>query len=500
MSEIPVKYLLLGNLRKCTSVPEALYSTYINLLKSKFNNEVDCQGNNIMEPFLDMCFAQTDSSNCQMSNNFVQSMSGMQYGMNKKKYREVRQWKSVGNGNITGNSSTNGEGDFILRLLTYNILAQNLLETHSYLYKYHNESALSWERRKPLIHQEIIEAGANVICIQEMQMDHLEEFIMPFAANGFDYLYKKRTNDMRDGLLLLFRRNQLKLVDHVHVEYHQTSTDILNRDNVGIVAKFSLRDSPETHIVISTTHLLYNPKRSDVRLAQTQVLFAELERISFIENTRDGPNYHPIIVCGDFNLQPFTGVYQFIVDGNFQYLGKGRKLEESGFRRLSNSLIPSSLLITDNCQHFNVLTRRLRGSGDEQTMLYSKEETREENRESPGSIIPKEVDIESSDYQKITITEGQYATFSSGALTHPFKIKSVYAHSNCSGEAEATTHQDQWITVDYIFYTDIELLDRYRLPTVAECKEFPAIPNFVVGSDHLCLGATFKLKRKRSVR
>lgn len=91
--------------------------------------------------------------------------------------------------------------------------------------------------------------------------------------------------------------------------------------------------------------------------------------IIFFFYYRNGPEYHPIIVCGDFNLQPFTGVYKFITEGSFDYIGKGRSLDENGFRRLSNSLIPSSLLITDNCQHFNVLTKRLRGYGDEKIMV-----------------------------------------------------------------------------------------------------------------------------------
>lgn len=118
-----------------------------------------------------------------------------------------------------------------------------------------------------------------------MQMEHCQEFLIPFQRNGYDYLYKKRTNNTKDGLLLLFRSSQLKLEDYALVEFHQTITDILNRDNVGIVAKFSLKESPDTFIVISTTHLLYNPKRNDVRLAQTQLLLAEIERVAFIEMT-----------------------------------------------------------------------------------------------------------------------------------------------------------------------------------------------------------------------
>lgn len=132
--------------------------------------------------------------------------------------------------------------------------------------------------------------------------------------------------------------------------------------------------------------------------------------------------------------------------------------------------------------------------------LESSEDNRNTNRKSPEYVVSNEVDTKSSDYQKIQIIDGQYAKFSSGALTHPFKLKSAYPHSKRNGELEATTHQNEWITVDYIFYTDIELLDRYRLPTVAECEQLPYIPNFSVGSDHLCLGATFKIKKKPTVR
>ena len=119
-----------------------------------------------------------------------------------------------------------------------------------------------------------------------MQVDHLEEFVDVFKAAGYEYLYKKRTNDKLDGLLILYRADQLKLVDHAKVELYQPGVDILNRDNVALVAKFSLVECPGTHVVISTTHLLYNPNRDDVRLAQTQILLTEIERLAFIEITK----------------------------------------------------------------------------------------------------------------------------------------------------------------------------------------------------------------------
>lgn len=118
-----------------------------------------------------------------------------------------------------------------------------------------------------------------------MQEEHLEDFLIPFKENGYDYFYKKRTNDKDDGLLLLYRSDHLTVVDYTKVEMFQSGIELLNRDNVGIIVKFALKDSPETQFVVATTHLLYNPRRSDIRLGQVQILLTEIERIAFFNNT-----------------------------------------------------------------------------------------------------------------------------------------------------------------------------------------------------------------------
>lgn len=118
-----------------------------------------------------------------------------------------------------------------------------------------------------------------------MQQEHLAEFVKPFEELGYNYLYKKRTNDKQDGLLLMYRSDMFNLVEFANVEFFQSGIELLSRDNVAIIVKLSLKDSPETQVVIATTHLLYNPKRNDVRLGQVQILMAELERIAFVEST-----------------------------------------------------------------------------------------------------------------------------------------------------------------------------------------------------------------------
>lgn len=116
-----------------------------------------------------------------------------------------------------------------------------------------------------------------------MQEKHLAEFLASFQRNGYAHLYKKRTNDKKDGLLLLYKENLFDLLEFIKVELYQTNIELLSRDNVGLIGKFSLKNNPETKFVVATTHLLFNPRREDVRLGQLQLLFAEIERISFVE-------------------------------------------------------------------------------------------------------------------------------------------------------------------------------------------------------------------------
>lgn len=86
-----------------------------------------------------------------------------------------------------------------------------------------------------------------------------------------------------------------------------------------------------------------------------------------------------------------------------------------------------------------------------------------------------------------------------GTLRHKLSLSSVYPNINT-----ATTFHDNWITVDYIFYSkryvsasnrcvedSLQLLARYRLPSIADCCKMCRIPNEQHGSDHISLAAKF---------
>ncbi|CAB4062034.1 ANGEL [Lepeophtheirus salmonis] len=87
----------------------------------------------------------------------------------------------------------------------------------------------------------------------------------------------------------------------------------------------------------TTTHLLFNPKRSDVRLAQTALLLAELQRLSFVNLSK----FSPVIIAGDFNFTPNS------MEHNFWMNGKAKFKQNISFGLRSIGL-------TSNCVHEHV--------------------------------------------------------------------------------------------------------------------------------------------------
>lgn len=100
-------------------------------------------------------------------------------------------------------------------------------------------------------------------------------------STGYSGIYKKRTGIRTDGCSIYYKEEKIKLIDYVAVEFFRAEIPMLNRDNVGLIAKFAPKNHPLKEFVTATTHLLYNPRRNDVRLAQMQLFFAEIDKFSY---------------------------------------------------------------------------------------------------------------------------------------------------------------------------------------------------------------------------
>ncbi|KAJ1476509.1 Endonuclease/exonuclease/phosphatase, partial [Baffinella frigidus] len=178
----------------------------------------------------------------------------------------------------------------------------------------------SFTYRKDLLCEELLKWDADVICLQEVQ--HFEEFFMPFlAARGYTGRYLKRTGDQKDGCALLWRKSRLKMRAAKDLGYRVSET--FDRDNVGQVVALETVESAAHPggeagagqvLVVGNTHVLFNPRRGDIKLQQIATLVAAAASMSDQIAEETGRPV-PVILCGDFNTAPFSPIYEFLARG-----------------------------------------------------------------------------------------------------------------------------------------------------------------------------------------
>ena len=120
-----------------------------------------------------------------------------------------------------------------------------------------------------------------------------------------------------DGCAIFYKKDLFQLIEEHNVEFNQPGIELLNRENVAIIAKLCLKSDPSIQFLVATTHLLYNPRREDIRLAQIQILLAELDRHAQIIDSNGQKTYMPVILTGDFNLKPYSAPYTFLTNGKY---------------------------------------------------------------------------------------------------------------------------------------------------------------------------------------
>jgi len=356
----------------------------------------------------------------------------------------LRRWQPSAFGKDMMASQMDG---FSLRVLSYNVLAQNLLQGHPYLYRNSPSYALRWDHRWEGIRSEVDDLSPDVVCLQEVQMEdpnYFDSSYMPFfSQRGYRHVAKKRTGDKKDGCVIFFKGDKLQLDCVSEMEYNIPRITVLNRDNIGLVCRLVPLDHPNLPpVVVATTHLLYNPKRDDIRLAQTALLLAEVDRLATPPVESENRNYLPTIITGDFNCPPTSPVVQLLTTGSVSY--KGRRCH--GNRNFPDKLVPDALGLSDSCQWQVKLDQRGLGESFE---------------------------------------------VGTGGLHHSLDLAPVYPPG-----PGVSTYQDGWTLVDYILrsrHQSLNLAATLALPSPHQLPRSGGLPSNNNPSDHLPLVADFLL-------
>ncbi|CAF2600895.1 unnamed protein product [Rotaria sp. Silwood2] len=241
------------------------------------------------------------------------------------------------------------------------------------------------------------------------------------------------------------------------------------QDNCGLIALFQPigpNISSDDIFCVATTHLLFSPKRGDIKLAQLQYFLAEIDRLATKDPYTD--SYYPIILCGDFNAQPQSPLIQFLLNQYIKY-DDYRCIEISGQTESS---------IVNNCSSRQLPSNELL----------------------PSSFVTSDCRLSTSNNETIFLKHIDQHT--SAILTHNKQFQSVYDLNN---SLDVTTNAgDNPNLVDYIFYTQ-QNDDPYRLNLLSRFDLYKQnqminvhIPNHQFASDHFLVAAKFALKLRKT--
>uniref|UniRef100_A0A2P2M914 poly(A)-specific ribonuclease n=1 Tax=Rhizophora mucronata TaxID=61149 RepID=A0A2P2M914_RHIMU len=262
-------------------------------------------------------------------------------------------------GHLDSDARIASSGTFTV--LSYNILSD--VYATSELYSYCPSWALSWPYRRQNLLREIVGYRADIVCLQEVQSDHYEEFFAPeLDKHGYQALYKRKTMEVYsgnshtvDGCATFFRRDRFSHVKKYEVEFNkaaQSLTDAvvpsaqrktalsrLVKDNVALIvvleAKFSNQgpDNPAKRqlLCVANTHVNVRQELKDVKLWQVLTLLKGLEKIAASADI-------PMLVCGDFNSVPGSAPHALLAMGKVDPLHPDLVVDPLGILRPHSKL------------------------------------------------------------------------------------------------------------------------------------------------------------------
>lgn len=361
-----------------------------------------------------------------------------------------------------------------VRLASYNLLADSVLFKHRSLYGSAPLSSLKWAHRRAKVVDQLCELSADVYALQEFECKR-SGLAEALSQRGYGVVGQQRSSSglNMDGCGFAFKTTAVELVrwqviglnamegspqrfEDVASRIGPSMASLLNRNNIGLVALFSTRqESGEAGSLFCAinTHLLFNPRRGEVKLAQVLLLLDDVKCFLAMSLGEDMAARTPVVFLGDCNLLPHSRLYHLLAGGSLALAGDDWPATLSGQEE-----------------------EKGRGSSNTVAHARSAEEAPREYRGRGVTVKTDGTDLH---------------------VSHDMVWESVYQHNTDAAgcrKCDGTTIVSRKVsTVDYIFFTpnNVRLAAVLPLPTLDNAM---LLPTWEHPSDHLMLAADFYLR------
>lgn len=284
------------------------------------------------------------------NNNFYNKDLSKQYNKNSKSKKRTRDTsfksenynffnrqilkKKIINDNANANVNLNvdvvkkSSTDFKFSICSFNILAEHLVENslHIKLSELDNNDPLkvnlNAELRINKIISEISFLKPEILGFQEFE----DNIIFKNKLTELEYDFKLRLRPGKiEGCCLCWNKNKFTLINDYYLEFKTDSCndEIFSKDNIAVFAVLKPinldNEDKQTLVLAVNTHLLFNERRGDIKLAQIYSIISAVISIqndlkeNYIKNNQKLEIL--TFIMGDFNSVPNSAIYKLITTG-----------------------------------------------------------------------------------------------------------------------------------------------------------------------------------------
>lgn len=188
-------------------------------------------------------------------------------------------------------------------LVTWNLLAPHFALPSKYPWA--DEGVLDWDKRESLIVEELTAIDADIICLQEVQVDLWDHLCS--LLDGYDGVFQNMTRDHPVANAILVKRGGLKII----------RTESRSRALIAVLVDETESSSP---LYLANAHLEAGcGDASEVtRFNQVRSLCKRLYVHVHKDPDKKSNDAPAIVITGDCNMLRFSPVYTFLKTGSFQ--------------------------------------------------------------------------------------------------------------------------------------------------------------------------------------
>lgn len=256
----------------------------------------------------------------------------------------------------------------VLSVVSYNILCDRYATASQYGYT--PSADLAWSYRRTVILKELRGYDADIVCLQEVDRENYDDFSQKeLRSSDYKGVFwpKSRAKTMAekeaklvDGCATLYKANKYILLDKMLIDFantainrpdmkgeHDTFNRVMPRDHIAVAVFLENRMTGSRMIVVNA-HIFWDPAFPDVKLVQVAIMMEQIskqaerwskhapcrDKTSLRPSENDGEIFDdptaepmpsleyasgpdiPLIMCGDFNSDTTTGVYELITTGS----------------------------------------------------------------------------------------------------------------------------------------------------------------------------------------